>query len=245
MTDRTPTLVEVINSIIDAKIVDLHTSLPGKIVSYDHDKNLAVIQPMLMRKYKTMDKAVELPVITNVPVMFQRMNDGHLRFPIKANDTGLIVFMERSIDLWLIQGGMIDPEDSRTHSISDAVFFPGLNPNNKKIVSTAANDSVELKYNNSFIEIKSNGTVLIKNSNANIELDSTGKITLQNSGGAKYEILANAKFKMSNGADELFTELVTLVQNLIAAQTAMGSPFDAGTIANLNQRLTKLTNLKG
>ena len=242
---KTPTLIETLQEVIEARICELHTSLPCEIVSYDHAKNLAVVQPLLKRKYKNEAEAVKLPIITNVPIAFQRMNDAHLRLPVKAGDTGHLIFNERSIDTWLVQGGAIDPNDPRKHSINDAVFYPGLNPNNKTMSSTAPSSSLELKYKTAYVEIAENGKIFLKNSSSDVELASDGKITLKNSGGAKYELLTSGKFKMTNGAEELFTELVQLVTDLIAAQTTLGAQFDAGTIANLNQRLTKLTSLKG
>lgn len=159
----TPKLVDAINELISSRLSDLNVALPAQIVSYDYDKNLAVIKPTIKRKYKGEAESVELPTISNVPVCFPRMGDGHLRFPVNKGDTGQAVFNQRSIDLWQVQGGIIDPEDPRRHSLSDAVFYPGLNPNNKKIKSSAAPDSVELKLKESYIEILGSGKFKITN----------------------------------------------------------------------------------
>jgi hypothetical protein len=161
--NNTPTLIQTLQSVIDASLCELHTALPCEIVSYDYAKNLAVVQPVLKRKYKNEDEAVELPTISNVPVSFQRMGPAHLRLPIKPGQTGQLVFNERSIDGWLVSGGKIDPQDPRKHSLSDAVFYPGLNPSNKPMESSAAEDSVELKLNGAHVEILSSGKFKITN----------------------------------------------------------------------------------
>ena len=154
---KTPTLIEVLDSIIDRHLYEMHTSLPAEIVSYDHGKNLAKVRPMLKRKYKSQDEAVELPIISNVPIAFQRMGNGHLRIPVNPGDTGHVIFNERSIDGWLQSGGIIDPNDTRKHSLNDAVFYPGLVPQNKPMSSSAAADSIELKLNNAYLEILKTG----------------------------------------------------------------------------------------
>jgi len=160
---NTPTLIQTLQAVIDAKICDLHTSMPAEIVSYDYAKNLAVVKPTLKRKYKNESEAVELPTISNVPVSFQRMGPAHLRLPVEPGQTGHIIFNERSIDGWLVSGGKIDPQDPRKHSLSDAVFYPGLVPNNNPMESSAAQDSIELKLNGSHVEILNNGKFKVTN----------------------------------------------------------------------------------
>ena len=161
--ERTPSLLETIEAIISKELYELHTSLPGQIISYDPESNLAEIQPTLNRKFKNLESSVKLPIITNVPVMFQRIGPAHLRFPVNEGDTGQLFFMERSIDGWLQSGGCIDPEDPRRHALSDASFFPGLSPLNNPMESSAADTSIELKLKNSYIEITEDGRFKLTN----------------------------------------------------------------------------------
>lgn len=172
---NTPTLIQTLQAVIDASLCELHTALPCEIISYDYSKNLAVVQPVLKRKYKSEAEAVELPTISNVPVSFQRMGPAHLRLPIKPGQTGQLVFNERSIDGWLVSGGKIDPQDPRKHSLSDAVFYPGLNPSNKPMASSAAEDSIELKLNGAYLEILNNNKFKITNGSEEL-LDLVSKL---------------------------------------------------------------------
>lgn len=154
---RTPDLAEAIQALVEARFLDLHTNLPAKIVSYNYIRNLAVVQPLLKRKYKSEDLPVKLPTISNVPVSFPRLNGAWLRLPVKIGDEGNIKIMERSIDKWLSQGGCVDPEDPRKFSLSDAVFELGLTSQINLMNSSGATDSLELQYGDSFIEILKSG----------------------------------------------------------------------------------------
>lgn len=164
-SQKTPTLTETIQALIQNELSDIHTAIPAEIVSYNHAKNLAIVRPCLKRKYKGEELPVDLPNIVNVPVCFPSMGPGHLRFPVKAGMTGMLKFSERSIDKWLVNGGMVDPEDARKFSLSDATFWPGLRPNSNQIKSLAAQDSIELKLNGSYIEILNNGKFKVKGTN--------------------------------------------------------------------------------
>ena len=186
MRQSTPTLIEAIDAIVNRHLCEVHTSLPCEIVSYDYGKNLASVKPTLKRKYKSEDNSVELPIISNVPIAFQRMGDGHLRIPINPGDTGQLIFNERSIDGWLVSGGTVDPQDPRKHSLSDAVFYPGLAPSNKPISSSAAPDSVELKLKDSYIEVLSSGKFKIT--------DGTEEL---------FDLLVQTLAEISKGFDEL------------------------------------------
>lgn len=161
---RTPTFYEMLQTIVDKNLIELNTSMPARIISYDYEKNMAVVQPELKRKYKGEESAVLLPTISNVRVCFQRLGDAHLRLPIASGVTGQLIFNQRSIDGWIVSGGEIDPLEPRRFSLSDAVFYPGLYPNNKPMKSSAAQDSIELKLKDSYLEILANGKFKITNS---------------------------------------------------------------------------------
>lgn len=162
-TVTTPKLSETIKALIESHLLEIHTALPAKILSYDYGKNLAVVQPLLKRKYRTETSSILLPTISNVPVAFPRMGNAWVRLPVNPGDEGKISFCERSIDKWLENGGAVDPDDPRKFSLSDAVFEPGLNSLKNLMVSPGAQDSLEINYNGSYFEILSNGKLKISN----------------------------------------------------------------------------------
>lgn len=153
---ETPSLAKVMQDMIDKHLMDVHTSMPGLVVSYDFDKNLAVIQPALQRKFKN-SESQNLPLISNVPIYFPGTSDSHIRFPIKAGDEGTIIFQERSIDRWASLGGTVDTLDTRKFHLSDAIFLPGKLSQVKKFQSKAKKTSIEIKNGKSWIEILPNG----------------------------------------------------------------------------------------
>lgn len=124
-----PTLAEALSVVLDAHRNDMFTMLPCQIVSFNAAKRLATCQPLVLRGYfgETGDRAVEqLPVIPNVPVIFEGSGGARMKYPIKAGHECGVWFASCSLDRWLAVGGIVDPEDDRKHSINDAVCIPGL-----------------------------------------------------------------------------------------------------------------------
>jgi hypothetical protein len=140
--------------------------MPGKVVKYDRTTNRAEIQPQLKRKFVTQPQAQDLPVLSEVPVLQARGTDAYVRLPIQVGDTGLLIFCERSIDLWLERGESVDPLDRRRHSLSDAVFLPGLFSSTTPLPATGDSSSI-----------------VIANAGVRVELLSSGKIKIQNGTG--------------------------------------------------------------
>lgn len=159
---ETPSLAKVIEDMVDKKLMDVHTAMPGVVLSYDYEKNLAVIQPSLKRKFKNSD-SVNLPPISNVPVYFPSTKNAHIRFPIQAGDEGQIIFQERSIDLFTSLGGTVDTNDTRKFHLSDAVFLPGKLSQKQQFKSKAKKTSVEIKNDKGWIEVLPNGKFKVTN----------------------------------------------------------------------------------
>ncbi len=158
--------VEAIKTALDGALVDLHTSLPAEIVKYEN--GYATVQILLKKKIN--DKILDVPPITNVPVLQMACNSGKtgIGYPIKKGDTGLLIFSERSLDIWKIQGGLTDPQNARKHNYSDGVFILGLYP--KKIKIKTVNNALNLKNQSMEVNLYDSGKIEIKN-NANELID--------------------------------------------------------------------------
>lgn len=155
---ETPTQEQVIKEAIKAALCDLHTAMPGIVVSYDSSTQKAQIQPALKRKFKNGD-VVDLPIITNCPVAFPRANNAFISLPVKAGDSGLLIFSERSIDKWLVSGGRVNPNDPRKFELSDGIFYPGLYPFNNPIAAHPTDLIVQ--NDQAKISVKPDGKFLI------------------------------------------------------------------------------------
>lgn len=133
---RTPTLAEVVTRLIEKRLVRVHTCMPARVERYDAEKQLVDVSPLL-KEYRdpTVDDedlvADALPVIVNVPVIFPGAGGFRVTFPVQVGDIVELAFQERSIDKWLEDGGLVDPEDARMHHLTDAVAHVGLHPNNQ------------------------------------------------------------------------------------------------------------------
>ncbi len=129
MTSRPSTLQDLLSRFRESLTADIHTSLPGKIVRYDATTQKADVQPLIKERYTDESGAMQsrdLPVIPAVPVQFPGAGGYRITFPVAADDVGLVVFSEASLDKWLVSGGTVDPADDRRHDLTDAVFLPGL-----------------------------------------------------------------------------------------------------------------------
>ena len=72
-------------------------------------------------------QGVQLPVLTDVPIVFPRGGGFNLTFPVQPGDEVLLVFSDTSIDEWLQSGGVNNNQVSqRRHSLSDAIAILGL-----------------------------------------------------------------------------------------------------------------------
>lgn len=170
MTDYTPTLEEVIREAITNRLLDVHVALPGRINTYYLSEQAADVQPLLKRSFVTVDgDEIEesLPVIPKVPVVFPRSNDFFITFPLKPGDLVTLVFIERSIDTWTAkEGEEVDPVDTRMHSLSDAVAYPGLYPFSKAVKDAHATNMVIGQDSGPQIHIKPSDEIHLGSENA-------------------------------------------------------------------------------
>lgn len=124
MSDVSPSFAQVLGDAVNARLRDVHTGMPGRIEKYDAARQCADVKPLVMR----MDRdeggelvADEYPVLVDVPVQFPGGGGYHATFPIAAGDVVWLSFASCSLDLWKARGGLVDPEDERRCTLSDAV----------------------------------------------------------------------------------------------------------------------------
>lgn len=131
MSERSPSLFDVITRGIDSRMVSLRVGLPGRIESFDVTTQLANVKPLLKETYELdtgASQVASLPVIVNVPVFSPGGGQFSLTMPVQAGDSCWVMFSDRSLDAWNENGGEQDPVDPRRHDLSDAVCIVGLRP---------------------------------------------------------------------------------------------------------------------
>ena len=141
----TPTLQNLLKVAFQHQISNIHTALPGHIVKYDAKTQQAEVKPNIQKKFYNGD-VKDMPVITNVPVVFARSSESYFKFPLKANDSVLLIFCERALERWLSVGGIVEPGASRKFDISDCIAIPGL---------YSGADPIDDSSNNLIIQYKS------------------------------------------------------------------------------------------
>lgn len=165
--NETPDWVQALNQLIENRLTDLHTGMPGRIVSYDFSTQKAKVQPELKRKYRG-GQTLSLPVIPDVTVLMPRAGKSFLSLPLKKGDQVYLMFAERSTDDWKQSGGEVDPSTlPRKHSFADAFCIPGGYP----FSNPGAMDAND---------------VLLVNDRARIVLKPAGKFLLEKIGGDEF-----------------------------------------------------------
>ena len=145
--ERSPDLLTTIRDAVNSALAGLWTSMPCIVESYDKEAITVTVQPAIQAQVSQSDgtiKLVDLPLLLDVPVMFQRGGGVTMTFPIKPGDECLVVFSSRCIDTWWQQGGIQPPFENRKHDLSDgfAFFAPQSQPNK---ISGISADSVQLR----------------------------------------------------------------------------------------------------
>mgnify|MGYP001767638139 CR=1 FL=1 len=155
---------------VEASTLDLHTAMPGIVLSFDKNKQTAVVQPAVQKFFRGKG-FVEIKQVMDVPVQFPRGGGFVLTFPVAAGDECLLVFSERAIDHWFETGRTSPPSDTRTHSLSDGFAIVGVSSLSKVIQN----------FNDSAVELRSlNGAAKVQIGNGGaILIESPGNISIQ------------------------------------------------------------------
>lgn len=150
---------------------DLGTSVPGHIIAFDEDTQLAQLQIGIVKLNKKLEPIEPSPII-ECPIVFSG-GDYCIEHEVNPGDEGIIMFSQRCIDGWRETGGIANNPILRFHDTSDAYFIPGLRSQPNKL-KDFKNNGIRLrnKTGDSFIWLKNDGTGQIKLS----ELDIDGKV---------------------------------------------------------------------
>jgi hypothetical protein len=211
------TITDALRQAIQFQLYDLHTALPGVIISYDYTKQKAEVQPALKKSYLD-GTTLDLPILSNVPVIFPKAGGASLTFPVVQGDTCLLLFIERSTDLWKSVGGNVAPNDPRKFDLSDAVAIMGLFPFTEN--SLAENNSdVLLTYKSSNIRIKESG---------DIQIETAGKVAIGNN---STEVL------------DIVSKILGILTTSVT--TAVGNPIFQGAVPTYATLKASIDALKG
>ncbi len=142
-----------------------------------------------------------------------------IKVPVAVGDTGYLIFSDRNLDAWLAgSGDSVDPQDSRQHDLSDAIFVPGLVP-----------------YSNQTTDDTTD--IVITNGKAKARIQAAGTYTFANQTNELMDVMD----KILANIDNLYTILTTETYTL----TILGpQPFIASTQTLLTNAQTAFEALK-
>jgi hypothetical protein len=142
-----------LQDLISDRLRQVNVALPGRVESYDSATRKASVLPLIDETYGD-GTVVRFKPITNVPVVMPATASARITMPISVGDIVLIVFSQRSLDLWLSEGGITKAGDVRMHAMSDAIAIPGLFPFNG-----VPSSGVNLELTSALINAGAGGTL--------------------------------------------------------------------------------------
>ena len=159
--------VSDLRRLIAAELAEVHTCLPGEVVSYDGQ--FATVRPTLAKQLANGD-TLPAPKIVRVPICWPVGDIGGAKalitVPLKPGDPVEIRFCERALDDWLsgLDGA---PNDPRQFDLSDAFATPLHRPGAGLVADL---QNVSLQYGPGSIKISPDGKVTIV-APAGVEMD--------------------------------------------------------------------------
>ena len=151
-------------------IRDVHTAVPGTIVSFDPDKVEATVQPTA--KFRKPDGTqIDFPQIHEVPVFFPQAvgQKVTITWHVEPGDEVTIFFLEQALDQWRTGA---EAKTELRFDLQNAFCMTGLAPKPNPLVRRAHdNESIIIQRDKSYVEIY--GTT------GQIDIYATGDINLE------------------------------------------------------------------
>ena len=117
-----PTLESTILNSIRGSLVDTHTTLIAKITKIN--QKTIDCKPVISRLVN--DKAVDLPVFIEVPIINFLGGSSSIQMPLSEGDYTVLFVVERCFDEWYSGNDFKPPLEARIHDYSDCIALVGL-----------------------------------------------------------------------------------------------------------------------
>lgn len=137
---REPSLAELLRTAIESRLADVHTSLPGRVKTYNPATQKADIEIVLRRAETGASGATvheTYPVIPNVPIAWPRGGGYSMQFPLSVGDHVWLSFSESCMAQWRVSGDLSIPGDLRRHDLSYPIAIPCIAPDAETLPSAA------------------------------------------------------------------------------------------------------------
>ena len=164
-------IVDALRKMVDSRLYEVNTSLPGTIVSYSNGR--ASVQPTPKKRFPDGD-VLSFPILQNVRVCWPSFAGGTagVKGPIRAGDKCLIVIAQQAVD---------GTDDPRRFDMSDAYVIPCDLGN--AVGQSSDNSGMTMFFGGAYIRITASGGLLINAPGGTTittpETINTGKLTTQ------------------------------------------------------------------
>lgn len=133
----------------------LNTAIPAIVDDFDVATQRVSATPAIKAKYTTPElevQYIDYPKITNIPLAIIKCPGLKITCPVKKGQNCTLIFSQRSIDNFLIDGQIRAPFEGdnaalcsiRCMDMTDAMCFPGI-ITNPEAISGYNNDAIEIR----------------------------------------------------------------------------------------------------
>lgn len=125
--ERAADLSSVLKTAMDSAGINVRVAIPGIVQSWNADEQTVTVQPAIREKvsFGGAGQEMNIPVLTDVPVVMPRAGGYSLLMVPKKGDECLVVFGDMCMDSWWQSGGIQSQADSRRHDLSDGFAILG------------------------------------------------------------------------------------------------------------------------
>jgi hypothetical protein len=116
-----------LDAVATAVKMGLRVAMPGRVVSFDPDKQTVTVQPKIQQLLAD-GSGEDLPPLSDVPAYCMRGGKFVVTMPITEGDDCLVIFGDRAIDAWFESASEAPPADYRQHDLSDGFALVGFSP---------------------------------------------------------------------------------------------------------------------
>lgn len=195
----------LLRKIMDARLADVHTAMPGEVRAFDAGAQTCTVQPLIKHVLQD-DEGNALtesyPEIREVPVMYPRAGGFVIAWPLEVGDPVLLVFAEWPLGVYREKGIEAHPADLSRHTFAGAMAIP-VGPTKASDTIAETIDGLVCAYDGgALIRIKDDGSIGVAQSG-------TGVVSV-GAEGATQQLLLGTKFRtaqkiLSTALQTLFT----------------------------------------
>lgn len=170
------------NFILNKALQKVEKVAPAQIISYDRNRNRAVVQILNMGITSTGEKLPKKP-LDNIPALMLSGGGFTFSFPIKTGDTGWLIAADRDISIFKQALKMFAPATYQIHQYKDSFFVPdkvnGFDVSTDEenaVILTSDDGTTKISINNGKINISAPQTEITGDVKINGSITATGDI---------------------------------------------------------------------